>query len=113
MRRLFFFLLVPLLATGCRCPQTEPGISSADGDARGFKVVSRCSGDESDLDSLVRFVEELKRSGHDIHRITRIRFASRTKARVDFLWSGGFHAGELEVAQEREAWALLEEHLYP
>jgi len=114
MSRWCISLLVPVLAIGCTCPpQTERGASAAHVDVRGFKVVSQCSSDPSQLDSLVRFIEQLKSSGHDIDRVTRIRFVSRRKAMVDFLWSGGFHAGELEVVQGDGAWTLVQERYDP
>ena len=113
MSRCCILLLVPLMAMSCRSPQTERAVSGTHADPRGFKAVAKAPGDEAELDSLVRFVQVLKGSGHDIDRITRIQFASPTKATVDFLWSGGFHAGELEVAKENGAWTLVHEAYHP
>jgi hypothetical protein len=76
-------------------------------------LVAESAGDVAELSSLLRFVEDLKGSGHDIHRITRMQFASSSKATVDFLWSGGFHAGELELAKENLEWTLVHEAYYP
>src|ERR1043165_4873816 len=101
-----------LLAICGGCLHTSGPASTSYADPRGFQVVARSGADEAALDSLVRFVESLKNSGHDVYRITRIGFASPTKATVRFLWSGGFHGGQLIVAKKNGAWTLTDEAHY-
>ena len=106
-------LLWGLLLTTCDgCLHTSEPAATGHADPRGFKVVSGSAADEAELDSLVRFVEGLKNSGHDIYRVTRIEFTSPTKATVRFLWSGGFHGGRLIVARKNGAWTLTDEGYY-
>jgi hypothetical protein len=117
MSRCCILLLVPLLAMGCKCPQPDQAVPARQGDSRvhplNLRLVAESPADVVELSSLLRFVEDLKGSGHDIYRITRIQFASSSKATMDFLWSGGFHAGELEVTKENLVWTLVHEAYYP
>jgi hypothetical protein len=117
MSRCFILLLLPLLAMSCKCPQPDQAAPARQRDSRthplSFRLVGESASDVAELNSLLRYVEDLKGSGHDIYRITRIQFSSSSKATVDFLWSGGFHAGELEVAKENLAWTLVHEAYYP
>ncbi|MCP5520601.1 MAG: hypothetical protein H7A46_03530 [Verrucomicrobiales bacterium] len=98
-------------------PKVEPAAPSGDGmnaartrEGRwAFRVVAASPAEEAEVDAVVRLVEDLKSGGHNIERVTRIRFASPTQATVDFLWSGGMHGGELELAKKDGAWVLVRE----
>lgn len=117
MSKCCILLLVLLLAISCNCPQPNQAVPARESDSRvhplSFRLVAESAGDVAELSSLLGFVENLKGNGHDIYRITRIQFACSSKATVDFLWSGGFHAGELELAKENLAWTLVHEAYYP
>jgi hypothetical protein len=105
-------LLFPLLTTSCESKQAQRTASTAYGDARGFKVVPKSPGDDADLDSLVRFLDQLKSSSGDyIERITRIQFSTPTDACVDFL--SGDHSGELNLSKKEGAWAIVHEAYHP
>jgi hypothetical protein len=105
-------LLLPLLATSCESKQAHRTVLAAYVDVRGFKVVTKSAGDDAELESVVRFVDQLKSSSeHYVERITRIQFSSPTDACVDFLY--GDHSGDLNLSKKAGTWAIVHEAYHP
>ena len=110
-------ILVLALAAGCASSHSRKSPSDAQANPgappRGFKVVGGVDPGQAEVDALVSFIEQLKRRGEDIDRITQVQFSSPSEAKVRFLWSGGFHGGMLMAIKKNGAWTLKDVEYYP